>query len=209
MLMAEFKKAEFRMKEVVRKIPLGTGLLVAFLLSVPGLGGAAQIKGVSFSDEVVVDGLALEIQGVAVLRWGLFFDVYAGALYLPAVQQERGWEEDVAKRLELCYFRPIDAEDFSRTSKKLIKRNLSQEAYRSLEGRLETFCSWFKDVKRGDRYSITYLPGSGTALQLNGQFLGAVPGADFASAYFGIWLGPSPISEDFRDRLIGNVSSRP
>ncbi|MEE4252865.1 MAG: chalcone isomerase family protein, partial [Desulfuromusa sp.] len=31
---------------------------------------------------------------------------------------------------------------------------------------------------------------------------GAVPGADFAVAYFGIWLGPQPIDKKFRDRLL-------
>jgi hypothetical protein len=69
---------------------------------------------------------------------------------------------------------------------------------------LRAFYGFFQDVKPGDRYSINYLPEQGTELRLNEQLLGQVPGADFAVAYFGIWLGAEPISKDFRNRLLEN-----
>jgi hypothetical protein len=74
--------------------------------------------------------------------------------------------------------------------------------YQELEKRLQSFYGFFRDVKPGDRYSINYLPEKGTELRFNEKPLGAVPGADFAAAYFGIWLGDEPISKGFRDRLL-------
>ena len=67
---------------------------------------------------------------------------------------------------------------------------------------LQPFYGFFRDVKPGDRYSINYLPEKGTELRFNENPLGDVPGADFAAAYFGIWLGDEPISTGFRDRLL-------
>jgi hypothetical protein len=37
---------------------------------------------------------------------------------------------------------------------------------------------------------------------LNGTPLGVVEGADFAAAYFAIWLGPKPISDSLKAQLL-------
>ena len=55
----------------------------------------------------------------------------------------------------------------------------------------------------GDRYSLTYIPGKGTTLSLNGVPKGTVDGADFAAALFSIWLGPNPIDSNFKQALLG------
>jgi hypothetical protein len=47
------------------------------------------------------------------------------------------------------------------------------------------------------------VPGAGTELALNGNRLGVVEGADFAAAYFRIWLGDSPVDTRLRDQLLG------
>jgi len=38
---------------------------------------------------------------------------------------------------------------------------------------------------------------------LNGHRKGMIPGADFADAYFRIWLGERPLDTALRDRLLG------
>lgn len=57
--------------------------------------------------------------------------------------------------------------------------------------------------RAGDRGTLTYLPGRGTELTLNGRPLALIEGADFARAYFDIWLGPDPIDAGLRDALLG------
>jgi hypothetical protein len=59
-------------------------------------------------------------------------------------------------------------------------------------------------VKPGDRYALTYVPGVGTELTLNGSPLGTVAGADFASAVFAIWLGPKALDESLKTQLLGH-----
>lgn len=57
-------------------------------------------------------------------------------------------------------------------------------------------------MKPGDCYGLTYTPGVGTELALNGVVKGTVEGADFAAAYFAIWLGPNPVNEALKLRLV-------
>ena len=60
----------------------------------------------------------------------------------------------------------------------------------------------YRGVEAGDRYALTYRPGAGTELALNGEPLVSVEGADFAAAYFAIWLGPAPADERLKRDLL-------
>ena len=66
----------------------------------------------------------------------------------------------------------------------------------------------YRDVEEGDRYRLTYSPGVGTTVALNGEPLGTIPGADFAADYFGIWLGEEPLDRSFRDQVLGGLSEQ-
>ena len=164
---------------------------------------SAEIKNVQFDDQVVTNDIELHLKGIAVLKWAMLFDVYAGAFYLPEDIPGSKWTDDVPKKLELSYFREIKAKGFGDASDKILKDSLSEEEYGALAERLTVFYGFFQDVRPGDRYSINYLPGKGTELRLNGNVVGSVPGHDFAVAYFGIWLGEKPIKKSFRDKLLG------
>jgi hypothetical protein len=171
------------------------------LLAVPGWA-AVDIEGVSFDERRQVVDTELQLTGTALLTWALFFDVYVGGFYLPEGKTESSWTDDVPKVLEISYLRNFKAEDFSSSSDQLLRENLSPEKYSTLSGRLNEFYQLFRDIKKGDRYSLVYHPSLGTELRLNGEPLGSVDGHDFAVAYFGIWIGPTPIDETFRDRLL-------
>lgn len=187
-------------KRILIKI---SGLLIFTIFLFVAPAQAVEVKGVTFADRYQIEQTRLELKGAAVLKWALLFDVYAGAFYLPPMIAGSKWTDDVPKRLELSYFRNFKAEDFSSSSDKLLRDHLAEDAYQTLQERLQQFYRLFRDIEPGDRYSLTYRPETGTELRLNDELLGAAPGADFAVAYFGIWVGPQPINEGFRDRLLG------
>ena len=145
-------------------------LVVVMFVVMTGFAQSVEIKGVRFSDTLVVEQAELKLNGVAVLKWAMLFDVYAGALYLPAGVRGQAWSNDVAKRLELSYFREIEAKGFAEASDKILQDNLLPAEYQTLAKRLQTFYGLFQDVKPGDRYSINYIPEKGTDLRLNEQF---------------------------------------
>jgi hypothetical protein len=69
---------------------------------------------------------------------------------------------------------------------------------------IDRFNEFYEDVEPGDRYELTYLPGVGTELALNGQSRGRVEGAEFASALFSIWLGRQPFDASLKRKLLGS-----
>ena len=61
-------------------------------------------------------------------------------------------------------------------------------------------------MKPGDRYALTYIPGVGTELALNGKPKGVIEG-DFAAAYFAIWLGAKPLDASLKAQLLTPLAS--
>lgn len=184
-------------------LPIKTGFTIFFtMLLFISYAQATAADSVTFAERYALEQIELKQTGTAVFKWAFLFDVYAGAFYLPEGVAGSEWTKNLPKRLELSYFRNFSAKDFSSSSDRLLRENLPAEEYQSLSERLQQFYRLFRDINPGDRYSLTYRPATGTELRLNDQLLGAVPGADFAVAYFGIWLGPQPIDKMFRDRLL-------
>ena len=175
--------------------------LIAIILILPP-GEAAEVNGINFNDEYLAGATVLKIRGAGVLRVMAFVKVYAGVFYLPDNTPSNMVLDDVPKRLEVEYLRSIAGHEFGLVTHKKISENVDPQAYERLRPRIEHHNTMYQDVQPGDRYSLTYIPGKGTELALNGVSKGVVEGADFAAALFSIWLGPKPISESFKKDLL-------
>lgn len=184
--------------------------LVAFLLVVTPLAARAvvEVEGVAFPTQQVVGGERLELRGAALLRWRSVLKAYVAALYLPPEVASSDALGDVPRRLEIEYFWAIAAEDFGRAADTLLRRSLEPERFAALRERLAELHASYEAVEPGDRYALSYRPGIGTEVARNGRPLAVVPGADFAEAYFGLWLGPDPIDARLRDALLGGTPTR-
>lgn len=166
---------------------------------------AAEIEDVPFPEEVSSDAGPMPLYGLGLLRYRVFFRGYVGGLYLPRDVLPTRLFEDVPKALELYYFWDIEGRFFGEAADELLARNLPPERLAALRSRLDRLHALYRDVEEGDRYRLTYSPGVGTTLTLNGETLGTIPGADFASDYFGIWLGDDPLNSAFRDQMLGGL----
>ena len=163
---------------------------------------AVEIEGIRFSESFKAEGKNLRLTGVGLLRyWG--FKAYTGALYLEKGTPVDSILADTAKRIELEYFRAIKGKDFGPATDKSIAKNVDPQTYERLRPQIDYHNSLYEDVQPGDRYSLTYIPGRGTELALNGKPKGIVEGAEFAQAVFSIWLGPKPISNSFKKQILG------
>ena len=162
---------------------------------------AAEIEGIRFNETFVAENTKLRLTGVGLLRyWG--FKAYVGAFYLEAGASIDNYMSDTAKRIELEYFRSIKGEDFGPATNKSIAKNVDSKTFDRLRPQIEFHNSLYQDVQPGDRYSLTYVPGRGTELALNGEPKGIIEGAEFAAAVFSIWLGPKPMNESFKKQLL-------
>lgn len=154
--------------------------------------------------EFTTQGARMTLRGEAVLKVGYLFKVYEAGLYVGEAHAASAALDDVAKRLDITYLRDIRAADIVEIGNETLARQVPAEQRAALQERLDTINRWYVDVKAGDRYTLTYVPGHGSELALNGNRLGVIEGADFAAAYFGIWLDPRTKYRDFRNALLGN-----
>jgi hypothetical protein len=164
---------------------------------------AAILEGVHFADQVRAGDTTLQLSCVGLLRYKVVIKAYVTALYVGEGAATDEVLADVPKRLELSYFWSISGADFGKAGDQILAENIDAQTLAALRPRLDRINEWYRDVKPGDRYSLTYVPGAGTELALNGNRLGVIEGADFAAAYFRIWLGDSPIDTRLRDQLLG------
>jgi hypothetical protein len=163
---------------------------------------AAQIEGVEFADRYEWSGVQLRLNGVGLLRYRIFLKGYVAALYLgEEVGAERALA-DVPRRLEIEYFWSIPAGVFAKATRDGISRNVDPATVARIGDQIDQLNRLYEDVAPGDRYALTYVPGVGTELALNGESLGVVEGVDFSAALFAIWLGEQPLDEPLRDRLL-------
>jgi hypothetical protein len=185
--------------------PLAVRAIVVTLLlitSAPRSSTAAEIEGVHFADQYRRDDVTLPLRCVGLLRYKVLFKGYVAGLYLGDGVAADQALADVPKRLELSYFWSIKGADFGEAGDAILARNLDPEALQRLRPRLEQINALYESVKPSDRYALTYVPGIGTELSLNGRRKGVIPGADFAAAYFRIWLGDDAIDLALRDQLL-------
>ena len=177
------------------------GALLIATMAVQSSAGA-ELEGVDFVDRVRAGDVTMRLSCVGLLRYKLFIKAYVAALYLGDGAADGDVLGDVPKRLELSYFWSISGADFGKAGDQILAQNVDAETLSALRPRLGRINALYRDVKPGDRYSLTYVPGSGTELALNGTRLGVIDGADFAAAYFRIWLGDTPVDTRLRDQLL-------
>jgi hypothetical protein len=172
---------------------------------------AAEMEGVRFADDIRSGDVTMRLGCLGLLRYRLVIKAYVAALYLGEGATAGNVLDDVPKRLELSYFWSIGGSDFGKAGDQILAQNVDAQTFAALRPRLDRINAWYQDVKPGDRYSLTYIPGVGTELALNDARIGVVEGADFAAAYFRIWLGDHPVDTRLRDQLLGCASrdSRP
>ena len=177
-------------------------LLLALNFMILSPANALTVENITFADSTTIGGKPVPLRNAALLRYLKVIKAYVAALYLPEGVKAEAVLSDVPKRLELSYLVSIQGPDFDKGAAPVLARNQTSAELSRLQGRLDKLNAAYRDVKPGDRYSLTYLPGRETELALNGSPLIVIEGADFAAAYFGIWLGRDPIDEKLKRNLL-------
>lgn len=169
--------------------------------------GAAAGEGVPLAGKHLpwrldVAGTNLVLHGTAVLRAALLFEVYAAALYLgEGVPAERALD-DVPRRLEIHYLHNTPKAEMVRAADEALARNLKPGELAAVRARVAALHAAYEDGRKGGCAALTYVPGRGTEYALDGQVKAVIGGADFAAAYFAVWLGEQPSSRSVKEQLL-------
>lgn len=187
---------------------LGARRAVQFSLLLAGLSlmpwvmaSSVTEKGEAFERTVEEHGQRYSLIGSGVFRY-MIWTAYAGAYYQAEDEMQPQPLGDVPRRLELAYFHAIDAPDFAEATTESLQKSLTAYEFSQLEADINAFNRSYQDVEPQDRYVLSW-DGDTLRLTLNGDTLFEGGSAGLASAMFGIWLGERPLSEEFRDALLG------
>ena len=178
-------------------------LLVLLTCSAPALG--ATCRDVTFPDSAKLGGTDLVLNGLGLRKATILsVRVYVAGLYLPQRSSDPGQILSANRpwRLELRFVRDVDAGDI---------RDAWQEGFGKsapdklgiLQARIDVLKTAMTDFKTGQTLVFANDPAAGVAVSVNGAAPRAIPGADFATALLGIWLGPKPPNDDLKSGLLG------
>ncbi len=181
----------------MRKIMMVLG--VAALLFTP----SAAANDLGFSPRHIIEGEPLALKGTATHRLAGILKICRAALYGPAgAAGDQLHLYDVPKRLEIEYFVPVGKDRLVQMAVDSLETQFTDDQLLPFQDRIREFHKLYRDVGRSDRYAMTYHPELGLTLELNGEILGSVPGARFASTYLAIWLGDDPVSPAMKKKLL-------
>ncbi len=168
---------------------------------------ARQLDDVNLPDEVTLDGtnVPLQLNGMG-YRTKFVFNLYVGALYIETRADSRDAVQALKgpKRVHMhMVYDEISQKKMAAAWREGFEENNSDEQFKKLESRLDTFISYFPDLKKGDVVLLDYIPAVGTVVSFNGESKTAIEGADFYAALLDVWLGEEPADDDLKDAMLG------
>lgn len=165
---------------------------------------AATLAGVTVPDKTEAGGQSLILNGLG-LRTKFFIKVYVGALYLPARERDaaRVLAADAPRRMEMHFLYSVKAAQMCDAWNDGLKDNTPGAPAEVRQG-FKTLCSWMEPIPSGQTLTLTYLPGQGTVIEVNGKTKGTLPGKPTADALLACWIGPNPDpGTDFKKAVLG------
>lgn len=177
-----------------------TGLSAAHFASP---AAAAKVDRADFPDHYRAGQITLKLQGAGIGYYRSLIKGLAAGLYLDERAASTDVLADVAKRVEIEYFWALRSTTITAALAKALAENVNADALAAIQPQIDRVHAKIGDVKAGDRFAMTYLPGVGTWLTHNGTTIATAPGSEFAAAYFSIWFGDKPMDANLKRQLLG------
>ncbi|PID41757.1 MAG: hypothetical protein CSB48_13395 [Proteobacteria bacterium] len=179
------------------------------LLLVSSGSQARTISDIDLAEEIRMDagGPALNLNGAALRRTHMIIRTYVGGLYLenPTSNETRIIESDQHKRMLFhVLLKRVTARKIARALREALVVNITREEQARLEPQIKQFLSIFKGkLHKNDEVSIDYIPGLGTKVSIAGVEKGVIPGKRFSDALLSMWVGNEPVSDSFKNNILG------
>ncbi|WP_077530779.1 chalcone isomerase family protein [Vreelandella utahensis] len=185
-------------------LTLAFALLCAFAMTAQAQ--EKTVEGVELPGTIDVAGNELSLNGAGVRsKW--FMSLYVGSLYLPqefdSAQAIVEADQPMAIQLDIISGM-IDSENMTEATMEGFESSTGGNM-EPIQDDIDAFMGLFEqEIKEGDQFKITYIPGEGIVGFKNGDRIGTVDGGmDFKKAVFGIWLGDEPAQESVKTAMMG------
>jgi len=185
------------------------GIATLIVVGVLSLGlKAGELEGVPMPDQVTVGEHVLKLNGMGLRLKKVAFikvKVYVAGLYLetPSKDPAKILNADETRRIVMHFlYKEVDRKKLVDAWIEGFESNSPKKAD-ALKPKLERFNKFWPTMKKGEDAVLTYVPGEGTHVSINGEEVGIIEGKDFADALFAVWLGAKPPNADLKKGLLG------
>lgn len=177
-------------------------LLSLVLVALPAAAGT--LAGVTLPDKAEAKGQSLVLNGMG-LRKKFVVKVYVAGLYLP--QKEKNAQKilsaDTPHRMVMHFLYGVSKDQMCEAWNEGLEANTPNASAEVKKG-FATLCGWMEPIDKGKQIVMTYVPGEGTHVEVNGKMKGTIPGAATADAILATWIGPKPgPGDDFKKAILG------
>lgn len=179
-------------------------LILAATLVLATTAGATTVAGVNLPDSVDAGGHKLVLNGAG-LRKKFVVKVYVGALYLGSKQNNAAAivTADAPRRQVMHFLFDVGKGKMAEAWEEGLEDN-TPNASPEVKTAFKTLASWMEDMKEGQKIVLTYVPGTGTTVEVNGKNKGTLGGKAVADAILNTWVGPKPgPGADFKKAILG------
>lgn len=177
--------------------------LLSALLALPAAAGT--LADVTLPDKADAKGQSLVLNGMG-LRKKFVVKVYVAGLYLP--QKEKNAQKilsgDTPNRMVMHFLYGVSKDQMCDAWNEGLAAN-TPNASAEVKKNFTTLCGWMEPIDKGKQIVMTYVPGEGTQVEVNGKVKGTLPGAATADAILATWIGPKPgPGDDFKKAVLGS-----
>jgi len=166
---------------------------------------AANLAGVTLPDTVQVGGKTLVLNGLGI-RKKFVVKVYVAGLYLEQKSSDAGgiMKAEAPKRIVLHFVHGASKSQMADAFSESFNNN-APDAAKTMKTDIDRFLGALEPVKEGDEMVVTYVPGTGTTLAINGKETLTIAAPAFAPVLFSVWLGPKPPNADLQKGILGQA----
>jgi Chalcone isomerase-like len=194
------------MRKLPRLLPSLSALLLTLALLPTLPAAAATLADVTMPDKVDTGGggPSLVLDGLG-LRKKLFIKIYVGGLYLVAKEHSAAavLAADSPRRMALHFLYSVSPKQMCDAWDEGLADN-TPSASAEVKAGFKTLCSSMEDIPSGHTLLLTYIPGEGTRVEVNGKAKVTIPGKPVADAILATWIGPKPgPGDDFKKAVLG------
>ncbi len=187
-------------------------LLALSLLTLLSLPCRAAWAADAVADDIIDSSLpahwqaadkTLALNGSA-LRKVMFLKIYRAGLYLPAVEHDAAaiLTADAPRVMVMRFLRDVSQSDICKAWREGLVAN-TPDASIALADQFGVLCSHMRDMPEGSEMVLSYAPGQGVSVVLDGRAAAVIPGKPFADALLACWIGPKPgPGKDFKKALL-------
>ena len=165
---------------------------------------ARTVAGVNLPETVSVNNQNLVLNGAGI-RKKFFIKIYVGGLYLAAKQSDAAAviTADASRRMVMHFLYGVSKDQISEAWEEGLRDN-TPSASAEVKANFNKLASWMAAIDKGKELVLTYVPGQGTIVEVNGVAKGTLPGKATSDAILATCIGPKPgPGDDFKKAVLG------